>query len=158
MFRLIVVCACAWLLSLAPAHANTDPGKLESPRYAIGGGIGFAGLVHVDYQKWVTDNHSIEVGLTPLLLHNVAALAVNQHINMAPSSTSAEHNLVVGATYVGIVNLGGVAAGPGVRVGYELLMRRFGFSLTGGPGIVLGGQFSGDLLPDVRLTLWGVRR
>jgi len=39
---------CFGVVSPNPAFANSDPAKLEAPHYAIGGGVGFTGLVHID--------------------------------------------------------------------------------------------------------------
>ena len=141
-----------------PVFAEEVADQSTSPNYAVGGGVGFAGLLHVDYQRWVATNTSIELGLTPLLLHNVVALAFTQHINLAPANGSTNHNFLVSGMAVSVINIGGIMTGPGVRIGYEMLTKRFGISLTAGPAIAIGGEFGGQILPDARLTLWRVKR
>jgi len=73
-----------------------------------------------------------------MLLHNLASATVTRHINIAPSAESVNYNLVISGTAVGVANIGGIMAGPGVRVGYEFLTQRFGISLAAGPGIAIG--------------------
>ena len=145
-------------MTLSPAFAENEPRKLDSPESAFGGGVGFTGLLHIDWHRWVSDHTSIELGLTPMLLHNVASIAVTQHIDVAPSVESIDHNLVVSGTVVGIANIGGILVGPGMRAGYELWTQRFGISLAAGPSIAIGGEFNGDLFGDARLTVWTVTR
>ena len=154
MLRFFIAILCFGVLPLNPAFANSDSDKLDPPRSAIGCGVGFTGLLHIDYQRWMTDHTSFEVGLTPLVLHNVVAVAVTQHINIASSATSSDTNLVLSGMWMHIFNLGGIAGGPGARVGVERMGQRFGVSLAGGPAIAIGGEFNGDLLGDARLTLW----
>ena len=153
ILRFFIAILCFGVLPLNPALANSDSDKLDPPRSAIGCGVGFTGLLHIDYQRWITGHTSFEVGLTPLLLHNVVVVAVTQHINIASSAT----NLVSSGMWMQIVNMGGIAGGPGVRVGVEHMNQRFGFSLAGGPAIAIGGEFHGDLLGDARLTFWKVK-
>ena len=153
ILRFFIAILCFGVLPLDSALANSDSVKLDLPRSAIGWGVGFTGLLHIDYQRWMADHTSFEVGLTPLVLHNVVAVAVTQHINIAPSAT----NLVLSGMWMQIVNMGGIAGGLGVRVGVEHMNQRFGVSLAGGPSIAIGGEFHGDLLGDARLTFWKVK-
>ena len=153
ILRFFIAILCLGVLPLNPALATGDSDKLDPPRSVIGWGVGFTGLVHIDYQRWMADYTSFEVGLTPLVLHNVVAVAVTQHINIAQSAT----NLVLSGMWMQIVNMGGIAGGPGVRVGVEHMNQRFGVSLAGGPATAIGGEFHGDLLGDARLTFWKVK-
>ena len=159
MFRVLQILICLWFVGMNQAVAQDDSGELEPPRSAFGGGVGFMGLLHIDYHRWVADDMSIEVGLTPLFMLNVASAGATRHINLAPSASN-DHNLVVSAVVVGIVGImdGTPAFGPGVRVGYEWLARRVGISLAGGPVVFVGPRSIGVLAPDVRLTVWGVKR
>ncbi len=173
MLRLFFVALCVWSVTLSPAFAKDEPSDLDPPRATIGGGVGFVGLLHVDYQRWVKDHTSIEVGLTPMILHNVAAVALTRHIDMGQGGSGDQHLLVSG-TLGGMVNLAGVAAGPGVRVGYERLTGRFRVSLAAGAIVAIHrvefwpmggdvpwidrGEFAGKIIPDVRLTFWAVKR
>ena len=134
-----------------------DSDSLDPTRSAFGAGVGFAGLLHIDYQRWMTEQTSFEVGLTPLIVHNVVAVAVTQHFNLPSSTKSFDTNLVVSGMWMHIVNMGGIAGGPGMRMGLEIINQRFGVSLAGGPAIAIGGEFDGDLLGDVRLTFWKVK-
>ena len=156
MLRLLMISICLSLTPLSTAQANDD--SLPPLKSAIGGGVGFAGLLHIDYQRWVASNTSIELGLTPMVLHNVVAGAVTQHIPLNANTKSVNTNLVLSGMWVHIINMGGIAGGPGFRAGIEALGKRYGASLAGGPAIAIGGEFDGTLLVDARLTLWRVKR
>ena len=150
--------ALAFILGTADARADGSGAPLESPRSAIGGGVGFPGLIHVDYQRWLGSGTFVEVGLTPLGLHNVGAVSINQELNLAPNSARVDHGVTVGVHWVHIVNIGGIAGGPGVRLGYQFRTRRFGVSLSSGSVTTVGGEFAGEGGFDTRLTLWRVKR
>ena len=144
-------------LAWGQSYNYSDSDSLDPTRSAFGAGVGFAGLLHIDYQRWMTEQTSFEVGLTPLIVHNVVAVAVTQHFNLPSSTKSFDTNLVVSGMWMHIVNMGGIAGGPGMRMGLEIINQRFGVSLAGGPAIAIGGEFDGDLLGDVRLTFWKVK-
>ena len=158
MRRILLSLLCFSWMGFTPASAESAPGTLAPPRSALGGGIGYTGIVHIDYQRWVADRTSIEVGLTPLLLHNVVAVGVTQHIRLAPAATTSDTSIVLTGMWMHIVNMGGIAGGPGARVGVEHLWQKFGISLATGPAVALGGEFHGDILVDARLTLWRLKR
>lgn len=115
--------------------------------------MGFTGLLHVDYQNWVGKKTSIEIGLTPLLLHNVLLVAANHRIGQS----NYNKNPIVSGAYLGITNMGFTFNGVGGRVGWEALGEEVGFSIVGGPFVGVGdGSFRP--LVDVRVTAWGVHR
>jgi hypothetical protein len=154
MFRFLFASILIILGCVNSAHAEESSGMAPHPNYGIGGGVGFTSLLHIDYQNWINEKSSIEVGLTPMLLHNVLLVAYNHHINLKTEGTRT-HNLVASGGYLGIANLGFIFNGVGARVGYEILGDKRGFSL------VVGGFVSPDelkALPSVRLTIWGLKR
>ena len=135
---------------------------MDPPRFAVGGGLGFISLLHLDYSHWVGSNTSVELGLTPLLFLNVGVLGLTRHVLLS-SSASTERNLVVSGIVTGLYGImdGSPAVGPGARVGYEWLGEHVGVSTTLGAIYLVGKGDSlgeGDFAPDVRLTMWFVRR
>ena len=104
-------------LAWGQSYNYSDSDSLDPTRSAFGAGVGFTGLLHIDYQRWMTEQTSFEVGLTPLILHNVVAVAVTQHFNLPSSTKSFDTNLVVSGMWMHIVNMGGIAGGPGMRMG-----------------------------------------
>ena len=142
--------ALGLILGLSEARADDSAAPLEAPRSAIGGGVGFPGLIHVDYQRWLGKGTFVELGLTPMLLHNVGAVSINQEFNLTANSSRVDHGIAVGAHWVHIVNIGGIAGGPGVRLGYQFRTRGFGISLSSG--------FVSNLGTDTRITFWRVKR
>ena len=48
-----------------------------APRKMVGAGVGFAELIHLDYQRWVTEQTSIDVALTPLLVLNILSVGAS---------------------------------------------------------------------------------
>lgn len=145
-------------LCCSVAKADSVEPSVAQPQWAVGGGVGFAGLVHVDYQRWIDDRSFVEVGLTPLLLHNVVSVAFNQELPLASGSGQSEHGLTVGATWVHVVNMGIIVGGPGARLGYQFRRGGFGASVSGGAGVALGAENRGYVIPDARITLWQVKR
>ena len=144
---------------MSTAHAADS---MDPPRLAVGGGVGFIGLLHVDYSHWVARNTSVDLGLTPLIYLDVGGLGLTQHVPFS-SSASSEHNLVVSGMVTGLVGImdGSPAVGPGARAGYEWLGEHLGVSATLGAVYVVGQGDSlgeGDVAPDVRLTMWFVWR
>jgi len=152
-----------WLgLAGADAHAERSAQTLDPPRHAIGGGIGFIGFLHLDYSAWLSDKMSIDIGVTPLFYLNLAAIGLTGHQPLW-TGPDIEHNAVFSATVVGLHGImdGLPGAGPGARVGYELMTEHLGISATAGAFLALGAPGpGGDLhvLPDVRLTISDVFR
>ena len=145
------------LLFVNPVLANSDEQQEASAaRAAFGVGIGYPSLLHLDYQRRMMNNMSWEIGLTPMLMHNVVSIAVTKHVDLN-STASSDTDFLVSGMWTHIVNIGGIAGGPGVRVGVERMSQRSGYSLTGGPLVVIGGEFNGDLLFDIRLTRWKLK-
>ncbi len=132
-----------------------------APKSAIGAGVGFPGLLHVDYQHWVKPQTSIEVNLTPLVLLNVGVVGVNHHIPLS-SSTPQDHNLLVSGNVMTLVGMmdGSPAFGVGGRVGYEWFLKHVGFSVAAGPSLLqtTGGPVRLQPLVGGRLTMWYVKR
>ena len=144
-----------FIVGINSANAQYEQSTLP-PRYAIGGGLGWTGMIHVDYQNWITEKTSVELGLTPLLLHNVLLVSANRHIEIS-KTPSTNRNLLVSGSYLGIANIGFIYNGVGVRVGYESLKNRVGYSLVGGPFVRLDIADSQPML-DVRATVWWIKR
>jgi len=150
--------ALALSLWVAEARADSSVESVAPPTSAVGGGVGFPGIVHVDYQRWIGKHTFVELGLTPLLLHNVVSVGLNQELRLSPSSWKTEHGLAVGAEWMHIVNIGGIAGGPGVQLGYQFRRGWFGMSVSGWVGQAVGGEFSGEGLQSTNVTLWAVKR
>ena len=91
-----------------------------------------------------------------MLMHNVAAIAVTKQLELS-SSESFDTSFILSGMWTHLVNIGGIAGGPGLRIGVERVSNRSGYSFTGGPLVVVGGDFNGDILFDLRLTFWKLR-
>ena len=150
--------ALGLILGISEARADEGAAPLEAPRSAIGGGVGVPGLIHVDYQRWLGKGTFVELGLTPMLLHNVGAVSINQEFNLTPNSSRVDHGIAVGAHWVHVVNIGVIGGGPGVRLGYQFRTRGFGVSLSSGVVRAVGGESAGDTGTDTRITFWRVKR
>ena len=127
----------------------------------MGAGVGFAELIHLDYQRWVTEKTSIDVALTPLLVLNIVSVGASRHIPMVSSDTRA-HNIVLSGNALVLVGMmdGSPALGVGGHVGYEWLLEHFGISASGGPLVLqtTGGPGRTELGASWRVTAWWVRR
>lgn len=148
---------------LAPAYAEsaeaTDaPGPVK---HALGVGMGLPSLLHLDYQRWFSERSSIDVSLTPLLLHNVLVVSYKHHIELK-TSTKGAHNLLVSGGYMGIANLGFVFNGVGAGAGYEYLGESVGISGVAGVFINPFGDNPTspieNIFPQVHVTVWFLRR
>lgn len=126
MRRILLSLICFSWMGLTPAAAESDPSTLAPPRSALGGGIGYMGVVHIDYQRWVAERTSIEVGLTPLLVHNVVAVGVTQHIRLAPAATTSDTSLVLTGMWMHIVNMGGSPAAQAPALAWSTSGRSWG--------------------------------
>jgi len=148
-------------LFLGAPTATAAEGEAYS-KTAIGGGVGFMTLMHLDYRSWIEPDRSIEFTLTPLLMLNVGVVSFNKHVPL-PSSASAKQSLVLSGTVTGLVGImdGSPAFAPGLRAGYDVFHKNLGITLSAG-GIYLIGSgdsiLEGELGLDLRLTVWRLRQ
>ena len=148
---------------LAPAHAESAE-VVEAPRavkHAFGVGMGIPSLLHLDYQLWFNERSSMDVALTPLLLHNVLVVGYKHHIQLN-ANTSGTHNLLISGGYMGVANLGFLFSGVGAGTGYEYLGRSVGISGVAGafinPFDVDSYNSNREVLPHLHVTVWFLRR
>jgi len=149
------------LLGVAPTvgWSATDPGSLPPVRHSLGAGVGFVGLVHVDYSRGLAEGWRLDAGLTPLLVLNVGVVGATRLLPIG-TDAHAQYNLLLSGTVGGIVGMmdGTPAAGPGARIGIERVSKHVGLSVAAGGLAVVGQGLNVSPLPDVRLTLCRVWR
>lgn len=154
------VVSCA-LVCLAPSvgWSDADSSARSPVNHSLGAGIGWVGMVHVDYSRGLREGWRVEAGLTPLLVLNVGVVGATRYVPLH-STARAEHNLLMTGTVGGIVGIldGTPAFGPGGRLGAERVSDKVGIAVTAGGLVVVGADLDVSPLPDVRLTLSRVWR
>ena len=148
---------------LAPAHAESaEAVEASGPvKHAFGAGLGLPSLLHLDYQFWFNERSSMDVALTPLLLHNVLVVGYNHHVELK-TNTMGTHNLLISGGYMGIVNMGFLFNGFGAGTGYEFLGESVGISGVVGAFINPFEDESYNSIekfsPQLHVTVWSLRR
>jgi hypothetical protein len=161
-----VVCLAALCMFWAgTAHAHPEEVEhvpsVASPQSAVGGGVGALGLLHVDYRRWITPGYSVEALVSPVLVWNLGLVGLTRHVPVS-STPKVQRNVVFSATAGGVVFICcGTYGAVGGQLGYEWLSktRGLGIGVTAG-ALYLPKVWPEDLglLPDVRITVWRIRR
>lgn len=163
MFKAAAIVLVVWMASLSSAHAARGDAAVApgSVRHAFGVGLGVPTLLHVDYQGWFGERSSIEINLTPMLLHNVVVVSYNHHLELARDASSS-HNLLLSGGYMGVANIGYIFQGIGIRAGYEHIRPSVGISGVVGAFVTpMGDESFGSgqrFLPQLQVTVWLLRR